>query len=94
MAKTARAPLSIASLSSSKPGASSAPIPVSTGKEQAAGRPRTLPDNVRSMTLRLSEDTHTALNVLAAQQRTTAKAILMAGLADQFARYGVAVEVK
>ncbi len=92
-----KAPMSLGALAAKKPGAVP-PAPSSpdlTGQEQSkAGRPRTLPDNVRSMTLRLSDETHTALNVLAAQQRTTAKAILLAGLADQFARYGVAAEVK
>lgn len=85
-----KAPMTLATMK-----AAEAPPPDLTGQEQAkAGRPRTLPDNVRSMTLRLSDETHTALNVLAAQQRTTAKAILLAGLADQFARYGVTAEVK
>ena len=94
-----KAPMSLGAFAAKKPGAAtptpSAPASDLTGQEQTrAGRPRTLPDNVRSMTLRLSDETHTALNVLAAQHRTTAKAILLAGLADQFARYGVTAEVK
>ncbi|POF61151.1 hypothetical protein KMAL_32370 [Novacetimonas maltaceti] len=46
------------------------------------------------MTLRLSTETHTALNVLAAQHGIPAKKIILDGIADQFARYGVTTEVK
>lgn len=93
MAKSTRAPLSLSTLSSARPSAAP-PAPEPIEDRPQVGRPRSLPENVRSMTLRLSDETHMALNVMAAQRRTTAKAILLAGLADQFAKAGIVVKVE
>lgn len=92
-----RASLSLGDLATHKP----TQAPSSSAQEEnleaspgRVGRPRTLPKDYRSMTLRLSTETHTALNVLAAQHGIPAKKIILDGIADQFARYGVTTEVK
>lgn len=78
------------------PKASAAPAIIQRQEDAVAkaGRPRTLSPGFKTLTLRLSPDTHKALNVLAAQQGKTAKQILFDGLADQFSRYGVTAPVK
>lgn len=58
------------------------------------GRPRTLPSDTRSVTFRVSEDVHHALKKLAVEEKTSARDIILAGLADQFARRGLSVKVK
>lgn len=79
------------------PKASAAPAVIQKQEDATpskGGRPRTLSPGFKTLTLRLSPDTHKALNVLAAQQGKTAKQILFDGLADQFSRYGVTAPVK
>lgn len=92
-----RASLSLSGIAAQKPKADPETVTeqsVEVSEVRKVGRPRSLPKDYRSMTIRLSAKTHTALNVLAATHNIPAKKIILDGLADQFARYGVVEDVE
>lgn len=82
-------------LSAFMPKENATPAPATRSENPApVGRPKSLPEGTRSVTFRMSDSAHQALKALAVQERTTTKAIILAGLADQFSRHGLSVKVE
>lgn len=92
-----KAPMSLGALAAKKPGAiapaPSAPVPDLTGQEQAkAGRPRTLPSDFQTVTVRVSRPVRKALRQAALNHDKPIQQIITDGILDQLARLAVPVE--
>lgn len=97
MAKPSRSPLSLGALATKKPGAvtpaRSVPASDLTGQEQAkAGRPRTLPSDFQTVTVRVSRPVRKALRQAALNHDKPIQQIITDGIMDQLARLAVPIE--
>ncbi|GAN96561.1 hypothetical protein Geu3261_0079_011 [Komagataeibacter europaeus NBRC 3261] len=56
------------------------------------GRPRTLPDNVKNISVRVSDDVRRALRQASLNHDMPIQQIILTGIMDQLSRLGVVVE--
>jgi len=92
-----KAPMSLGALAARKPGTiappASAQAPALTGQEQTkAGRPRTLPSDFQTVTVRVSRPVRKALRQAALNHDKPIQQIITDGILDQLARLAVPVE--
>jgi len=90
-----RASLSLGSLASQKPSAVPAPHqPEADGETVSTktGRPRTLPDSFKTISVRVFPEVQKALRQAALNHDRSIQSIISDGIHDQLARLGVAVE--
>ena len=89
-----RASRSLGSFASQKPTAVPAPQP-EAGVETVStktGRPRRLPDGLKTLSVRVSPEVQKALRQAALNHDRSIQSIIADGIADQLARLGVAIE--
>lgn len=89
-----RASLSLGSLASQKPSAVPAPQPTADAETVSTktGRPRTLPDSFKTISVRVSPEVQKALRQAALNHDRSIQSIISDGIADQLARLGVVVD--
>lgn len=92
MAKAARAPLSLASIASPKPGGSPPAVVQPAAERAGPGRPKSLPDGFQTVTVRVTPAVRRALRQAALNHERPIQQIITDGIMDQLARLGVVVQ--
>lgn len=87
-----KAPMTLATMKASATPEPAAPAEVATSEPSRMGRPRTLPDTVKTISIRVTPEVQKALRQAALNHDRTIQSIISDGIADQLARLGVVVE--
>lgn len=86
-----KAPMSLGTMTASIAPETAAPIMSDNPAPTRMGRPRTLPDTVKTISIRVAPEVQRALRQAALNHDRTIQSIILDGIADQLARLGVPV---